>query len=92
MKAHKRSELTPKQRPKIKYFLKVGKIKLIKMFKLKSKMITAVILIIGVTAFVSCNKGDKSKTESTAEINENNAKREMTSPVICNSEGNPKFN
>lgn len=65
MKAHKRSELTPKQRPKVKYFLKVGKIKFIKMFKFKSKMIIAVILIIGITAFVGCEK-DSAIVENTS--------------------------
>lgn len=65
MKAHKRSELTPKQRPKVKILLKVGNIKLIKMFKFK--MIIAVMLIMGVTAFVGCEKETVIESKSVVE-------------------------
>ena len=57
MKAHKRSELTPKQRPKVNFFLKVGKPKI--KLSMKSLLLKGLFIIsIVVLGFSSCKKDD----------------------------------
>ncbi|PCJ81618.1 MAG: hypothetical protein COA49_03670 [Bacteroidetes bacterium] len=45
-------------------------------------MVTSVMFIMGITAFIGCEK----PINTTTETNANNSKREVISPIICNSD------
>lgn len=69
----------------LNYFLKVGRQKFIKMFKLKIRLIVAVMVMFGITVFMGCEKENSKEVLPNQEDNLNAITNEIASFVTVKS-------